>query len=52
MSNSDRNNFDINEKKLSTESNIGILATLITGFSISLLPSIAINNADKCFCYL
>ena len=52
MSNSDRNNFDINEKKLSTESNIGILATLITGFSISLLPSIVVNNIDKCSCYL
>ena len=38
-----RNNFEIAEKKIENESNIGILATLISGFSISLLPTIELR---------
>ena len=52
MSNINRNKFDICEKKLTGEFNIGILATLITGFTINLLPSIAVNDSNKCVCSL
>ena len=45
-----RNNFELAEKKIETESNIGILATLITGFSISLLPSIELKDLNTCIC--
>ena len=46
-----RNYFDLFEKKLAAESSIGILATLIAGFSISALPNINNNNA-VCKCSL
>ena len=46
-----RNYFDLFEKKLAAESSIGILATLIAGFSISALPNIN-NNNDECKCPL
>jgi hypothetical protein len=45
-----RNNFEIAEKKIDNESNIGILATLITGFSISLLPTISLRDLETCSC--
>ena len=45
-----RNNFEIAEKKIDNESNIGILATLITGFSISLLPTISLRDMETCSC--
>ena len=45
-----RNNFEIAEKKIDNESNIGILATLITGFSISLLPTISLRDLNTCSC--
>ena len=43
-----RNYFEICEKKLTGESSIGILGTLIAGFSISLLPNI--YKIDDCKC--
>lgn len=46
-----RNYFDLFEKKLTAESSIGILATLVAGFSISALPNIN-NNNDECKCPL
>ena len=45
-----RNNFEIAEKKIDNESNIGILATIITGFSISLLPTINLRDLNTCSC--
>lgn len=45
-----RNNFEIAEKKIDNESNIGILATLISGFSISLLPTIELRDLNTCIC--
>ena len=45
-----RNNFEIAEKKIENESNIGILATLISGFSISLLPTIELRDLNTCIC--
>lgn len=48
----ERNKYDIREKKLTAESSIGILATLITGFSISLLPNNKIETSDNCNCIL
>ena len=46
-----RNYFDLFEKKLAAESSIGILATLVAGFSISALPNIN-NNNNECKCPL
>ena len=45
-----RNYFEICEKKLTGESSIGILGTLIAGFSISLIPNIV--KQENCQCIL
>ena len=45
-----RNYFEICEKKLTGESSIGILGTLIAGFSISLIPNIV--KQENCECIL
>ena len=45
-----RNYFEICEKKLIGESSIGILGTLIAGFSISLIPNIV--KQENCECIL
>jgi len=45
-----RNYFEICEKKLTGESSIGILGTLIAGFSISLIPNIV--KLEDCECIL
>ena len=45
-----RNYFEICEKKLTGESSIGILGTLIAGFSISLIPNIV--KHENCECIL
>lgn len=43
-----RNVFEISKQKLEAESSIGVLAMLISGFAISLIPSIEENTTCRC----
>ena len=43
-----RNAFEISKQKLEAESSIGVLAMLISGFAISLIPSIEENTTCRC----
>ena len=47
----DRNVFEIAKQKLEAETSIGVLAMLISGFAISIIPSITVSS-DTCNCML
>ena len=48
----ERNKFEIRNKKLVAESSVGVLATLVSGFSLNSITSLKHDDNKNCNCVL